>query len=107
MNFNEYQKLAHRTAVYPKEFAFQYLTYGLIAEVGELSGNIAKWYRGDIPDGPDMPDILEAEIGDIQWFLAELCTGLGLDLDKIARKNIAKLFDRANRNVIRGSGDNR
>jgi NTP pyrophosphatase (non-canonical NTP hydrolase) len=107
MNFNEYQKIAHRTAVYPKEFAFQYLTYGLIAEAGELAGNIAKWYRGDIPDGPGMPEVLEHELGDVLWFLTELCTELGLDLDVIALMNLEKLDDRANRNVIRGSGDNR
>lgn len=107
MDFKEYQKRAHSTAVYPKESAFQYLTYGLIAEVGELAGNIAKWYRGDIPDGPGMADILEYEIGDAQWFLAELCTELGLDLERIAEKNLAKLTDRKERDMLKGSGDKR
>lgn len=107
MDFKEYQEKAHSTAVYPKEFGFQYLTYGLIAEVGELCGNIAKWYRGDIPDGPGVADILESEIGDAQWFLAELCTELGLDLERIAEKNLTKLADRKERDVLKGSGDKR
>jgi len=40
MKFNEYQELAHKTAVYPEERAFNYVIMGLVSEVGELTGYI-------------------------------------------------------------------
>jgi len=107
MEFNEYQKLAHETAVYPEEEAIVYTVLGLVNEAGEVAGKLKKWIRGDIPAGPALQDILEKELGDVQWYLAETCTALGLDLGQIASNNLDKLSDRANRGVIRGSGDDR
>lgn len=107
MELNEYQRLAHKTAVYPQDRAIYYTVLGLVNEAGEVAGKLKKWIRGDVPDGPSLPDILEKELGDTLWYLAEACTVLGLDLDQIAHNNIGKLSDRADRNVIRGSGDNR
>jgi len=108
MKFNEYQELAHKTAVYPEERAFNYVIMGLVSEVGELTGYIKKWIRGDYADAePDLPDILEYELGDILWYLAELCTVMNISLEDIAKSNIEKLSDRAARGVIRGSGDKR
>ncbi len=108
MKFNEYQKLAHKTAVYPEEHAFNYVIMGLVSEVGELAGYIKKWIRGDYAyAGPDLSDIVEYELGDILWYLAELCTVMNISLEDIAKSNVEKLSDRAARGVIRGSGDKR
>jgi NTP pyrophosphatase (non-canonical NTP hydrolase) len=107
MELNEYQRLAHRTALYPIDAGITYTVLGLVNESGEVAGKLKKWIRGDIPDGPNLTDILEAELGDVLWYLAETCTLLNLDLQQVAYNNIEKLSDRANRDVIRGSGDNR
>jgi len=39
--------------------------------------------------------------------LSQVSSDLGIDLDDVANGNIAKLTDRANRNAIKGSGDDR
>lgn len=108
MEFKEYQKRTHDTAVYPEEKALDYLVLKLVSEVGEVAGHLGKYYRGDYDYvGASIQDILEHEIGDVQWYLSELCTHLGLDLGNIAEKNLEKLADRKERGVLKGSGDNR
>ncbi len=41
------------------------------------------------------------------WYLAQLATELGLDLNEIAETNLKKLADRLERNQINGDGDER
>ena len=50
---------------------------------------------------------LKDEVGDVLWYLANLCTDLGLSLDDVAEGNLAKLQDRLERDVLQGDGDNR
>lgn len=112
MNFNEYQELAHKTAVYPEGNALAYLTTGLAGETGELCSKVAKRFRGDIENMTQDEFIdhvlaIKGEIGDILWFLAEISQLYGLTFDQVAEYNIRKLRDRLNRGVIKGSGDNR
>jgi NTP pyrophosphatase (non-canonical NTP hydrolase) len=52
-------------------------------------------------------DDLEKELGDVLWYVANLASDLGLDLDDIATKNIDKLRDRERRDVLQGDGDDR
>ena len=47
------------------------------------------------------------EGGDIFWQLMGLYKVMGWDAEMIANRNLAKLRDRANRNVIDGDGDYR
>lgn len=49
----------------------------------------------------------ELSLEDVYVALIDLCQYFCLDLQKIAEQNIAKLADRAERNVIKGSGDDR
>lgn len=66
MNFAAYQEQAATFAVYPKEHEREYLAFGLIAEVGEVAGLIAKRYRGD-----DVPrERMRDELGDVAWMAA-------------------------------------
>ena len=106
MNFNEYQKKAHETAVYPPEQWMTYLTLKLAAEAGEAGQVVAKHIRGDY-DFNEVPEKLLKEMGDVLWYLADLCTMLGVPMDALAESNLAKLSDRATRGLIRGSGDER
>ena len=41
------------------------------------------------------------------WYVAQLATEAGLDLDEIAEDNLAKLLSRRDRGVLQGSGDAR
>lgn len=50
---------------------------------------------------------LEKELGDVLWQLAACCTELDIPLERLAHGNLAKLTDRAKRNVLVGKGDNR
>ena len=106
MNFKEYQKKAHQTALYPKHYAFPYLATGLASEAGEVAGLISKGIRGD--NYGTLPNAeLVKELGDVLWFVAQMATELEVDLEYVAKTNIKKLASRAKRDKIRGSGDNR
>jgi len=111
-----YQKKAHETAIYPKATfhltpAQLYTALGLINEAGELAGVIKKAQRGDYGLHPthnkDFMKKLKSEIGDVCWYLAELCTTFRLSLSEIMMENIRKLEDRKARDVLRGDGDDR
>ena len=47
------------------------------------------------------------ELGDVLWYVAQLATELGLDLDDVAEANLEKLLSRQRRGVLSGSGDDR
>jgi NTP pyrophosphatase (non-canonical NTP hydrolase) len=90
----------------PTAFCLDYLIPGLAAEAGEVAGKYAKYIR-DETLYTDLVIDLEKEIGDNFWFLVVLCEKLGLDSGRVLEKVLLKLQDRAKRNVLRGSGDNR
>lgn len=92
------------------EFAsFDDLLYpflGLAEEAGEVIGKIAKALRGDYPLLSNKDDIIK-ELGDVCWMLAMCCSAMGMDIERVMKKNIEKLTDRQSRGVIKGDGDNR
>lgn len=108
MDFDEYQRLAHTTAIYPQELGLYYLGLGLANEAGEVAGKIKKIIRdsGGVPTENDI-DAVVKEVGDVGWYMAELCNYLGLSLGDVVRLNLDKLVDRKERGVIGGSGDKR
>ena len=67
MTFEEYQKeaVSFRTDTANNE---EYLALGLIAEVGEAAGKLAKRVRDDVWD----EKAFIKELGDILWFVANL-----------------------------------
>ena len=109
MELNEYQRMASKTAIYPEEHALTYPALGLAGEAGEVANKVKKLIR----DGID-PDTIDAkrgeiadEVGDVLWYIAALCMGLGVGLEDVARGNLHKLADRQRRGKIEGSGDTR
>jgi NTP pyrophosphatase (non-canonical NTP hydrolase) len=56
---------------------------------------------------PEVAQALMLELGDVLWYVAQLASELGFELDQIAEANLQKLASRAARNVIAGSGDHR
>ena len=106
MNANEYQRLARTTAIYPRKMEVIYPALGLAGETGEVLEKIKKWIR----DGHDIETVranVKKEGGDVLWYLANLLSDLDLTLDEVMEANVAKLADRAERGVLKGSGDNR
>ena len=101
---NDYQDLAATTAVYPTEKALEYLSLGLAAEVGELTGKLAKWYRKD--GTYPREDILD-ELGDCLWFISEFARQHNRKLSDLAQNNLDKLASRKARGTLKGNGDNR
>jgi NTP pyrophosphatase (non-canonical NTP hydrolase) len=109
MDFTDYQTKSRKTAGYPPiGHPVIYPTLGLVNEAGEVAGKIKKVFRdkdGEISE--ETREALKAELGDVLWYIAQVATELGLSLDEIAEHNIAKLYDRLDRGMIRGEGDNR
>jgi NTP pyrophosphatase (non-canonical NTP hydrolase) len=109
MNFNDYQKKSRKTAGYPAiGHPVIYPTLGLVNEAGEVAGKIKKVFRdkgGQISE--ETRSALKAELGDVLWYLAQVCTELDLTLDEVAEYNIDKLYSRLERGTIRGDGDDR
>lgn len=111
MDFDEYEKLAARTATFTgkqKEYALMYLTLGVAGEAGEIAEKIKKILRNDngaISD--EKREALKLEIGDVLWYLSQLSRELGFPFSEAAAANIQKLADRAARGVIKSEGDSR
>jgi NTP pyrophosphatase (non-canonical NTP hydrolase) len=109
MNFSDYQTKSRKTAKYPAiGHPVIYPTLGLTNEAGEVSGKVKKIFRdkGGVISAADR-EALKGELGDVLWYLAQICTELDLSLDEVAEHNIVKLYDRLERGKIGGEGDNR
>jgi len=111
MDFNEYQKLASRTADFtgvPGEYPLMYAALGLAGESGELIEKIKKIMRNDGGSVSEEKKIsLTHEIGDVLWYLSQIARLLDVPFAVAAQANIDKLADRAKRDVIRSEGDTR
>lgn len=113
MEFADYQKKAADTALYPGVGDnFIYPALGLAGETGEVIEKVKKLMRNDqIAHAADIPEEKRIEIakemGDVLWYLAQLGTELGVDLEEAARINLEKLASRQERGVLHSEGDNR
>ena len=104
VTFGEYQEKARETAIYDPVHSITYPLLGLVGEVGEFANKYKKVLR----DGREFDrEDMASELGDILWYLSNLAYDAGLGLDYIANHNLEKLFDRKERGVLGGSGDNR
>lgn len=104
LTLGDYQEQARQTAIYPEASKVLYPILGLLGETGELANK----YKKVIRDGIEVDvDNLASELGDVLWYVAMVAYDLGLDLSYVANKNLDKLFDRKDRGVLGGSGDNR
>ncbi len=109
MDFREYQTKSRKTARYPAiGHPVIYPVLGLVNEAGEVAGKVKKIFRdrAGVMD-EDSRQALAGELGDVLWYLAQVCTELDLSLDEVAEHNLAKLYDRLARGKIGGDGDNR
>lgn len=105
---NEFQNECMRTAIYPLNKALEYCALGLTSEAGEVAGKVKKIIRdkgGKLSD--EDRKALASEVFDTLWYAAEIARALGMSLEAVAQMGLDKLHDRAQRNVLSGSGDAR
>jgi NTP pyrophosphatase (non-canonical NTP hydrolase) len=50
---------------------------------------------------------MSKELGDVLWYVSQLASELGLELETVAQANLEKLLSRQRRGVLSGSGDER
>jgi NTP pyrophosphatase (non-canonical NTP hydrolase) len=109
MDFNEYQKESRKTAEYSDQGNnYLYPLLGLAGESGEVVEKFKKMIRNN--DGvmtDEIKDSIKKELGDLLWYVAQICTEIGIELDDVASTNIEKLLSRSKRGVINSEGDDR
>lgn len=98
MNANDYQILASRTLIdrpgfeiADRDMMLIWNALGLAGEAGEVCEHIKKGVLHQ--HGIDEAKLVK-EIGDCCWYLAALCTKLGVDLGDVMQANIDKLMTR-------------
>ncbi|MFT4703928.1 MAG: NTP pyrophosphatase (non-canonical NTP hydrolase) [Bradymonadia bacterium] len=90
MDFATYQSLAERTARTDRETSLRMsnAALGLAGEAGEAVEIVKK----HLHHGHDLDRArLQKEVGDVLWYVAELCSVAGIALDDAASGNIEKL----------------
>ena len=109
MRIFEYQERSRRTATYPDAGDnIVYPTLGLAGEAGEVAEKVKKLLRDDGGVmSQERREALAGELGDVLWYVAQVATEAGLDLEQIAQGNLDKLLSRQQRGVLSGSGDSR
>jgi len=107
ISFNEYQRAALSTAVYPDLGKAVYPTLGLAGEAGEVAEKIKKYHRDGVSSFEAFQATMRKELGDVLWYVAVIADELGMDLIDIAEANIAKLAARKTAGTLQGSGDDR
>lgn len=102
ITLREYQAFTKTTSLYKDDPNPLFL--GLCEEAGEVAGKRKKMLRGDF-DETLYRDALIRELGDVMWYVSEICNTHGLTIAEVLEANVAKLKDRQERGVIQGSGD--
>ncbi len=109
MDLNDYQRESRKTALYPQVGSNAiYPTLGLVGEAGEVADKVKKILRdnhGLFDD--ESKEAIKFELGDVLWYISQLSSELGYELEEVAKANLNKLDSRKTRGKIQGNGDNR
>jgi len=115
MTFDHYSASVMDKAIYPDTLLYPVL--GLVSEAGEVADKIKKHFRDnefevycddavvEIPAETRMA--IAKELGDCLWYITAIAADIGYELEEVAYLNIEKLESRQERDVLKGSGDNR
>ena len=107
--WERYQRESLKTALVVKtDHPVIYPTLGLANEAGEVAGKIKKIFRdrkGEIT--PEDRSSIKYELGDVLWYLSQVCTSLDIDLADVAESNLTKLSSRKARGALKGDGAKR
>ena len=109
MELNDYQRESRQTALYPNVGRNAiYPTLGLVGEAGEVADKVKKILRDrEGVFDQESKDAIKLELGDVLWYISQLASELGYELEDVANSNLQKLNDRKKRGKISGSGDKR
>ncbi len=109
MELNAYQRESRKTALYPEVGRNAiYPTLGLVGEAGEVADKVKKILRDNKGEfDKESKNAIKFELGDVLWYISQLSSELGYELEEIAQANLQKLKSRKSRGTIQGSGDNR
>ena len=109
MDFKTYQKKARETAQYPNLGSNNiYPTLGLVGEAGEVAEKVKKVIRdNNSVFDRESSSAIKKELGDVLWYLSNLCDEFKFSLEEVALQNLEKLKNRAAKGTISGSGDER
>lgn len=95
MNATTYQREAERTLVDRPGFTIPddqlmllWTTIGLTGEAGEVAEHVKK---GVLHRHGVSREVLANELGDVCWYLAAICSIVGLDLGDVMQSNVDKL----------------
>jgi NTP pyrophosphatase (non-canonical NTP hydrolase) len=95
--FNNYQRAARETAVYPERgtpVGLMYTGLGIAGEAGEVADEIKKMYRNDGELTPARKLKIKKELGDVLWYVAAVCDECGFAMGDVAATNYEKLTER-------------
>ena len=97
---------ARETALYPNLGSnIIYPTLGLVGEAGEVAEKVKKVIRDKNGTFDNESKIaIKKELGDVLWYISNLCTELNFNLEDVALENLEKLKLRAAKGNISGSG---
>ena len=109
MEFDSYQIKARKTALYPNLGSNNiYPTLGLVGEAGEVAEKVKKVLRDKNGEfDMESKEAIKKELGDVLWYLSNLCTEFKFSLNDVALLNLEKLKLRSSSGNISGSGDDR
>lgn len=129
LTLDEYQEAAHTTVMYEGGLnhfsqrvtdledgyaalmdygSLAYATLKLNGEAGEVAELIGKALRDDGGViSMERSAKLEKEVGDVLWYVAELCTIMGWSFSELASKNLQKLAKRKDDGTLKGDGSDR
>lgn len=107
--FSAYQRESRKTwSEIATNGSIVYPTLGLVNEAGEFAGKVKKIFRDkDGQISAEDKEALKQELGDVLWYLTQLCTELDFSLEEVAEANLTKLLSRLERGQIGGEGDTR
>lgn len=93
MKMNEYQQQALITMM-KYESKNDQIINGLLGLAGE-SGEICDLVKKHFCVGNELDkEMLIKELGDVMWYIAEICDAYGFTMQEVAEKNILKLRSR-------------
>lgn len=129
LTLDEYQETAHASSIYGngindfldriKDYevgeealtdylSLSYATLKLNGEAGEVAELIGKALRDDGGViSMERSAKLEKEVGDVLWYVAEICTIMGWSFSELASKNLQKLAKRKDDGTLKGDGSDR
>lgn len=95
VDINTYQQLAERTSRFSREgYSDNRLLMATLGLAGE-SGEVVDYVKKVIFHGHSMDTLkLAKEVGDVLWYVSEICTSLDLKLEHITMLNLEKLAQR-------------